>query len=872
MKEIRLWINYLSSIIRLVKLPSFVNFLLIALIAGARLSAQQPSDVSIAKTALPDWVDSPVFEIPQSPPSTEHSDGVWYLLSDNQFNPIESTNFYRGAKQLTNESGVEDYSTITIEFDPSYEKLQLHTLKIHRDGETLDRLATQVFEVLTSDASRESLLYDRNVQAHAILEDIQPGDILEYAYSIHGQNPVLEGRFDRTSSLNWDVPLRKREIRLIWPKDVPLHIKHFNTDLAPTVIENTDHTEYKWVAENIGAFLTESDLPSWYNPWAMVKFSSFKDWREVAQWGTRLYAIDDSVPQILKDEIERIRAIPDKASQVMEALRYTQAKIRYTGIASGTHNYKPYSLDLVCQRRFGDCKDKSRVLSTLLRELGFEAYPALVETDYGKILDEMLPAPSVFDHAVVVLTFKGQTYWLDGTRTPQYGKLEDVFFPDYGYGLILNESTTGLTAVVPRGYSQSQMNVTDIYQELANNQATLSVQTEYTGNRADWARTHFDSQNRAELQKDYLNFYARYYPDLSVGNELQFEDDPAENRFLIRESYLINELFTPGDDPDDGKIYAAFYTTSVDDNYTEPTTRIRTMPFYQPYPRNASHKVEINFIDNNWDLKSNDKLIENSTFKFVSSEKPSDKKVTLNYQYESKRDHTPATETVAFLKDIETLSDSLGYELYKNVGGSANSISTAETSSANTPLRTLNVILLLITLPLAIYYLVKQRNREPAPEVLNDPLHGIGGWLILPAIGIIFIPISNVVTTLTELNTIDLETWLAITTPGKELYHPLWAVIIYVEMALDAILISLSLITPFLFFRKKSGFPRTYVATLIIGLTGRIVISALAYNIPNFDQEVYYEGIADVVKIAISAGIWIPYMLISDRAKRTFVY
>ncbi len=854
------------------KLPAFPNTLLFATIAVSTLSAQQSSEVSITKTDLPDWVDSPILEIPESPPSAEHSDGVWYLLSDNQVNSIEAVSFYRGAKQLTNESGVEDYSTITIEFDPSYQKLQLHTLKIHRGGETIDRLAEQVFEVLTSDTSRESLLYDRNIEAHAILKDIQTRDILEYAYSIHGSNPVLEGRFDWAARLNWNVPLKERHVRLIWPKGIPLHIKHFNTQLTPAISEKPAHTEYKWEADNIAAFLTESDLPSWYNPWALVKLSSFRDWREVAQWGTKLYAIDEPIPQMLKDEIERIRVIPNKASQIMEALRYTQSKIRYTGIASGTHNYKPYSLDLVCQRRFGDCKDKSRVLSTLLNELGFEAYPALVETDYGKILDQMPPAPSVFDHAVVALQFNGQTYWLDGTRTPQYGELEDVYFPDYGYGLILNETTADLTPISPRGYSQSQMNVKDTYQELAGNKATLLVETEYTGNSADWARAYFNSQNRAELQKDYLNFYARYFPDLSVVNEILLEDHPAENRFLLSESYHIDELFTPGDDPDDGKIYAAFYATSVDDNHTEPTTRIRTMPFYQPYPSNASHKVEINFVDDNWDLESDETLIENNTFKFAYSEKYSYKKMTLLYRYESKRDHTPAGETAAYLKDIEALNDLIGYELFKYVIGSNSASADEATSSTNTPLLTLNIFLMSIAFPLAIFYLVKQRKLEPPPEVLDHPLHGIGGWLILPAIGIIFIPISNVVSILTEQNSIDLETWLAITTPGEESYHHLWSVIIYIERALDAVLISLSLITPFLFFRKKKGFPRTYIATLIIGLAGRVVITVLAYNIPNFDQQVYSETIAEIVKIAISTCIWIPYMLVSKRAQKTFVY
>ena len=44
------------------------------------------------------------------------------------------------------------------------------------------------------------------------------------------------------------------------------------------------------------------------------------------------------------------------------------------------------------ERRFGDCKDKTLLLLSLLDALGIEAYPALVNTDVQRGIRQQAPS------------------------------------------------------------------------------------------------------------------------------------------------------------------------------------------------------------------------------------------------------------------------------------------------------------------------------------------------------------------------------------------------------------------------------------------------------------------------------------------------
>ena len=92
-----------------------------------------------------------------------------------------------------------------------------------------------------------------------------------------------------------------------------------------------------------------------------------------------------------------------------------QDEVRYFGIEMGSSTVKPGDPSTVFSRRFGDCKDKSLLFVTILRALGIEAYPVLVNSTVRRALADWQPSDGAFDHCIAVARCDDQTYWLDPT-------------------------------------------------------------------------------------------------------------------------------------------------------------------------------------------------------------------------------------------------------------------------------------------------------------------------------------------------------------------------------------------------------------------------------------------------------------------------
>jgi transglutaminase-like putative cysteine protease len=56
--------------------------------------------------------------------------------------------------------------------------------------------------------------------------------------------------------------------------------------------------------------------------------------------------------------------------KINKIINYVQDDIRYMGVESGIGSIKPFAPEEVAKRRYGDCKDKSLLLVSLLKQVG----------------------------------------------------------------------------------------------------------------------------------------------------------------------------------------------------------------------------------------------------------------------------------------------------------------------------------------------------------------------------------------------------------------------------------------------------------------------------------------------------------------------
>jgi branched-subunit amino acid transport protein len=113
--------------------------------------------------------------------------------------------------------------------------------------------------------------------------------------------------------------------------------------------------------------------------------------------------------------------------------------------------------------------------------------------------------------------------------------------------------------------------------------------------------------------------------------------------------------------------------------------------------------------------------------------------------------------------------------------------------------------------------------------------------------------------------------WAVLTTPGTEAYNPLWAPILFGEMAINGGLVLAWIFIAFLFFSKKKVFPKWYIGILLFTLSF-ILVDALVVKSVLPDESVFdAETTKEFGRSLVVTLIWVPYMLVSKRVKATFV-
>ncbi|MHC2068888.1 DUF2569 domain-containing protein [Bremerella sp. T1] len=150
-------------------------------------------------------------------------------------------------------------------------------------------------------------------------------------------------------------------------------------------------------------------------------------------------------------------------------------------------------------------------------------------------------------------------------------------------------------------------------------------------------------------------------------------------------------------------------------------------------------------------------------------------------------------------------------------------------------------------------------------------LDGLGGWLILVGIGVVLSPIRLAILMLMTYPGIFLsDTWASLTTPGSEFYSPYWAPILIGEIVVNGLQFVACLYLMYLYFGKKKAFPAVYIG-LTLFVLAFIVVDANVVKLVLPDEPIFDEDtIKELTRSAVSALIWIPYMLVSERVKATF--
>jgi hypothetical protein len=128
-----------------------------------------------------------------------------------------------------------------------------------------------------------------------------------------------------------------------------------------------------------------------------------ESWNDLGVWYSQLTAgVRESTPALQAKALELAPPNLPLFERIRALTLFAQRDVRYYAIEIGIGGYRPHPAGEIFSHRYGDCKDKATVLSSMLSQIGVKSYYMVIHDTRG-IFTEKTPPNSHFNHMILVI-------------------------------------------------------------------------------------------------------------------------------------------------------------------------------------------------------------------------------------------------------------------------------------------------------------------------------------------------------------------------------------------------------------------------------------------------------------------------------------
>src|SRR5688572_11691609 len=367
------------------------------LLTSALLCALAPA----LHAGVPEWFRAAArTPVPQYSPETEA-----VILYDEQALTVSDSGemraVYRSVFKILRPGG-RSYGVVSVDFDKETQILSLRGWSLPAAGGEYEVKEKDALE--TSDWAGS--VYDDTRSKQLRIPGAEVGSIVGFEYERKLRPYVLHDYWGFQSS----IPLLYSRYTLQLPggwEYKPFFLNH--PELQP-VSSSANRTV--WEVRNMPAVEWEPAMPAITSliGWMAVRFyppaasaaraQAHRSWNDVGNWYNQLTADRrDASPEIRAKVTELTSGMSSNLEKIRVLARFVQREVRYVSIQIGIGGYQPHPAPQIFSNRYGDCKDKATLLSTMLKEAGIDSYYVLVHT-YRSVVRPELPSLR-FNHAIL---------------------------------------------------------------------------------------------------------------------------------------------------------------------------------------------------------------------------------------------------------------------------------------------------------------------------------------------------------------------------------------------------------------------------------------------------------------------------------------
>lgn len=837
-------------------LPKFTFTLLLSVLVFC-LRAE-----NISVKPAPAWLYKPSLKPVKPYQDGSVGDGYYLEYVDVQVNLREQATFRHYIRHIVNETGVQNASEISVSYDPAYQKLVFHSVTLIRDGKKMNQLDLGQVRVVQEETDAESFQYNGSKRAFIVLKGTRKNDRVEFAYSIIGFNPVFKNHFSDKIYFSAEDEISNFFQTYLVPVERKLRINTFNGAPKPTETRQKDLVVYHWNNPPVKLYESQNQVPGWFNNYPYVEVSDFQGWKEVADWGYHLFnGYQFAIPEELKTRIAQWRALSkgDKEMFANLATRFVQDEVRYLGMESGIYSHTPHLPSDVYKQRYGDCKDKALLLTTILRQENIPAYVAFVSTERRSQLKYATPSVEDFDHAIVAVERSSGYLFIDATMNFQRGEFSTTYIPDYGYGLLLKEGADSLQPIEP-GYPNTT-DITERYVLPLKDSSRLFVTTVYKGGAADRTRADFAESSIKEINASYLRYYEKYLDGIRVRKNVAFSDDSVKNEFTTEEEYSIPLLWK---DKEGGGKTIDVFAKSAYSRIPDPQGVYADGPMSIEFPLTVRYTLILD-MDENYNLPFEEIHQKTGSYQFDFTYAVHGNQIEFTYFYKTFKDHIPQTEVAAYKEAYDKMAEYISFQ-FSTGGVSGN---TPNKDNDQHPWVNWLMVLIAIGVLAGLIPIFRKLDRlKPAYEVASFANERIGGWVVVMGISLT-LSLGLSLYGFYEGNYFDYSAWSLLgSSRGRFMQFVFVFELVYI-LVTSAFLVFLL----YLYFNRRDIFPRIFSSYMIGFLASQILLMIL-YGIAQTTDPTFafpQESISQFVKSLIYTVIWTSYLRKSERVRNTFV-
>ncbi len=327
----------------------------------------------------------------------------------------------------------------------------------------------------------------------------------------------------------------------------------------PVIQGNT----YTWELSDIPRIEDEDEMPHWRAVAGQLivtffsektKGRSYSNWSDFGAWYSRLIAGVRDPSAALQAKVQELApASKPLLERVRTLARFAQRDIRYAAIEIGIGGFQPHPASQVFTNRYGDCKDKATILSSMLAQIGVKSYYVLVNTDRG-IYTEASPPSVGFNHVILAIQLPEASFSAPMPALYEHKKLGHLLIfdptstvvpfgqiPSYeqdNYGLLVTDDSGELIHLPLSSPELNRLTRTARLTLMPDGTVKGEVEEVRTGMMATESRSTFEHQTESDQRKILEKFLGN-----TVGT-FHLDSVEAENLDDIDKDLTIRYKFT----------------------------------------------------------------------------------------------------------------------------------------------------------------------------------------------------------------------------------------------------------------------------------------------------------------------------------------